>query len=183
MSPPYILTLPQETDEPIQTTTVADEDFSLPDSPPQKRRYLEPRFSVKPLGFAPTSIVHVQEWKEPGPYDRSVRRLKAVETSRQSIAAIIAAATAAAATAAAATSAETPTDAPGVDNTSRKSSKSSKKHRTKEEKEGIKEKRLMKLVGAIVVKCMSKYRHEMDHDVFKKHAKEVSVPMERICLG
>ena len=35
------------------------------------------------------------------------------------------------------------------------------------------EKRLLKLVGAVVVKCMSKYQSQMDHDVFKKHAKQV----------
>lgn len=36
-----------------------------------------------------------------------------------------------------------------------------------------KEKRLVKLVGAVVVNCMSKYSKSMDHDEFKKHAKEV----------
>lgn len=35
------------------------------------------------------------------------------------------------------------------------------------------EKRLLKLVGAVVVKTMSKYRGRMDVDTFKKHAKEV----------
>lgn len=35
------------------------------------------------------------------------------------------------------------------------------------------EKRLVKLVGAVVVKTMSKYRARMDVDTFKKHAKEV----------
>ena len=35
------------------------------------------------------------------------------------------------------------------------------------------EKRLLKLVGAVVVKTMSKYRTRMDVDTFKKHAKEV----------
>jgi SRI (Set2 Rpb1 interacting) domain len=51
--------------------------------------------------------------------------------------------------------------------------KKEKKHQTPEEKEANKEKRLQKLVGAVVVKCMSKYQKQMDHDVFKKHAKEV----------
>lgn len=50
---------------------------------------------------------------------------------------------------------------------------SSKKKMTAEEKEALKEKRLLKLVGAVVVKCMSKYQKEMDHELFKKHAKEV----------
>lgn len=35
------------------------------------------------------------------------------------------------------------------------------------------DKRLLKLVGDVVVKYMSRYRDEMDHEVFKKHAKEV----------
>lgn len=51
---------------------------------------------------------------------------------------------------------------------------SGRKHReTPEQKEANKEKRLLKLVGAVVVKCMSKYAQQMEHDVFKKHAKEV----------
>jgi [histone H3]-lysine36 N-trimethyltransferase len=49
-----------------------------------------------------------------------------------------------------------------------------KKAMTAEEKEALKEKRLQKLVGAVVVKCMSKYQKQMDHELFKKHAKEVS---------
>ncbi len=48
-----------------------------------------------------------------------------------------------------------------------------KKPETSEQKEANKEKRLLKLVGAVVVKSMSKYAKSMEHDVFKKHAKEV----------
>ena len=40
-------------------------------------------------------------------------------------------------------------------------------------REDEREKRLLKLVGAVVVKTMSKYRTRMDVDTFKKHAKEV----------
>jgi histone-lysine N-methyltransferase SETD2 len=36
-----------------------------------------------------------------------------------------------------------------------------------------KDKQLLKLVGEVVVKYMSRYREQMDHDTFKKHAKEV----------
>ena len=43
-------------------------------------------------------------------------------------------------------------------------------------REEIKEKRLLKLVGAVVVKCMSKYSGKMENDVFKKYAKEVRFP-------
>ncbi|KAK0447892.1 uncharacterized protein EV420DRAFT_864399 [Desarmillaria tabescens] len=49
-----------------------------------------------------------------------------------------------------------------------------KKAETFEQKEANKEKRLLKLVGAVVVKCMSKYAKSMEHDVFKKHAKELT---------
>lgn len=44
-----------------------------------------------------------------------------------------------------------------------------------EEKEALKEKRMMKLVGPVVVKCMSSHAKSMDHDTFKKYAKEVRI--------
>lgn len=40
--------------------------------------------------------------------------------------------------------------------------------------EDNREKRLLKLVGAVVVKTMSKYRARMEVDTFKKHAKELT---------
>lgn len=43
-------------------------------------------------------------------------------------------------------------------------------------KEASKEKRLIKLVGAVVVKSMSKYAKVLGKDDFKKYAKEVSWP-------
>ncbi|KIY47634.1 hypothetical protein FISHEDRAFT_66005 [Fistulina hepatica ATCC 64428] len=49
-----------------------------------------------------------------------------------------------------------------------------RKTRTPEQKEALKEKQLLKLVGAVVVKCMSKYSKAMDHDTFKKYAKELT---------
>lgn len=49
-----------------------------------------------------------------------------------------------------------------------------RKTQTTEEKEANKEKRLLKLVGAVVVKCMSKYSKQLDHDQFKKYAKELT---------
>jgi histone-lysine N-methyltransferase SETD2 len=60
------------------------------------------------------------------------------------------------------------------------STKPAKKGQTKEEKEANKEKRLLKLVGSVVVKCMSKYQKQMDHEQFKKHAKEVCINQSRI---
>lgn len=56
----------------------------------------------------------------------------------------------------------------------RKKTKGPKKVLTPEEKEANKEKRLLKLVGAVVVKCMSKYAKSLNHDLFKKHAKELT---------
>ena len=52
--------------------------------------------------------------------------------------------------------------------------KGKKKALSAEEVEQLKEKKLLKLVGAVIVKCLSKHRDRMDHDTFKKHAKEVS---------
>lgn len=54
--------------------------------------------------------------------------------------------------------------------------KAKKKNLTSEEKEALKEKKLLKLVGAVVVKSMSKYSKQIDRDTFKKHAKEVRPP-------
>lgn len=48
-----------------------------------------------------------------------------------------------------------------------------KKELSTEEKEALKEKKLLKLIGAVVVKTMSKYQKQMDHEAFKKYAKEV----------
>lgn len=53
--------------------------------------------------------------------------------------------------------------------------KASEVKQAREGKQLLKEKRLLKLVGAVVVKCMSKYQKQMDHDTFKKYAKEVRI--------
>ncbi|KAJ7353320.1 histone methyltransferase [Mycena albidolilacea] len=57
--------------------------------------------------------------------------------------------------------------------------RSQKKVQTPEEKEANKEKRLLKLVGAVVVKCMSKYGKSLERDSFKKHAKELIADKEK----
>lgn len=46
-------------------------------------------------------------------------------------------------------------------------------HRSAAEDEARKEKRLAKLVGEVVVKSMSKYKEQMEHETFKRYAKEV----------
>lgn len=67
----------------------------------------------------------------------------------------------------------------------RKKSSSSSKHKkmSKEDKEANKEKRLLKLIGSVVVKCMSKHKDQMDHDQFKKYAKEVRSSLRWRCCG
>ena len=55
----------------------------------------------------------------------------------------------------------------------RKEKEKKKPGLSKEEKEALKEKKLKKLVGATVVKTMSKYQKYLDHEQFKKYAKEV----------
>jgi hypothetical protein len=40
-----------------------------------------------------------------------------------------------------------------------------------------KEKKLTKMVGDVVVRAMSKYKEQMEHDTFKRYAKEVSRTM------
>ncbi|KAF7324844.1 Histone methyltransferase [Mycena kentingensis (nom. inval.)] len=57
----------------------------------------------------------------------------------------------------------------------RKKSSSSKKTQTPEEREANKNKRLLKLVGAVVVKCMSKYGRGLEREKFKKYAKEALI--------
>ncbi|KAH8112060.1 hypothetical protein DFH11DRAFT_1512097 [Phellopilus nigrolimitatus] len=57
----------------------------------------------------------------------------------------------------------------------RSKDKSKKKELSLEEKEKRKSKKLMKLVGTVVVTYLSKYRYQMDHEVFKKHAKQLTL--------
>ncbi|EIW56542.1 SET domain-containing protein [Trametes versicolor FP-101664 SS1] len=61
----------------------------------------------------------------------------------------------------------------------RKAAKARHKKLSKEEREANKEKRLLKLIGAVVVRCMSKYKDQMDHDLFKKYAKETIAEKEK----
>ena len=129
--------------------------------------------NIKPLGKSQTKNSTLPT---PSPKIEVPSGKNANQFSRESIQAIIAAAAEAeAAKEAAAAVAASVESAKAVDNGngSRKKQKTSKKGLTLEEKEANREKRLLKLVGAVVVKCMSKYSKSMDHDLFKKHAKEV----------
>lgn len=72
----------------------------------------------------------------------------------------------------------------------RKADKAAKADRVKkkgpglsaEEKEKLKEKRLLKLVGEVVVKCMSKYAKGLSKEMFKKYAKEVRLYLSTIAI-
>jgi hypothetical protein len=114
---------------------------------------------------------------------RQQSQVEAIPTSRQPSRQVIAQVIAAASAAVAADTAKPPAPTGAdqdVKGSKHKSSSKSKRPQTKEEKEATKEKRLQKLVGAVVVKCLSKHSKQMDHDVFKKNAKEVRL-QKAIC--
>jgi hypothetical protein len=108
------------------------------------------------------------------PINHSFRPTETFQQRRESIQAIIeqaAAAEVAAAEVAAANAAAEKQRAEAK--AARKKVKPSKKTLTSQEKEANKEKRLQKLIGAVVVKCMSKYAKTLNRELFKKYAKEV----------
>lgn len=100
------------------------------------------------------------------------------KAKQESIKAIIASAAESAAAAeaalAAAAAEEAAKAAAAEEKAARRKERSQRKAMTAEDKEANKEKRLLKLVGAVVVKCMSKHSKSFDRDSFKRHAKEVS---------
>ncbi|OJT15697.1 Histone-lysine N-methyltransferase, H3 lysine-36 specific [Trametes pubescens] len=131
------------------------------------------------MKYESTPIVYA-----PDPYRLELNRRAAEARRQQDVAKIIAAA-AAAATA----EANKPKPEPKASSSrkshrdraererereARKAAKAKHKKLSKEEREANKEKRLLKLIGAVVVKCMSKYKDQMDHDLFKKYAKELT---------
>lgn len=142
--------------------------------------YENAKIDIKPLG---TKASTATKFGKPIIIQTTEPKSRNTQFSRESIQAVIAAAAEAAAAeeeaaaaaviSAAAALAEVKSN--GGASGSRKKHKPLKKIQTVEEKEANKEKRLLKLVGAVVVKCMSKYSKSMDHDMFKKHAKEVSI--------
>ncbi|CAA7262089.1 unnamed protein product [Cyclocybe aegerita] len=111
----------------------------------------------------------------------AARRKRAEEEriSKQSIKDIIASAAEAAAAeeaavAAAAAEAKAKAEVAAEKAARRKERALKKATMTPEEKEKNKEKRLLKLVGEVVVKCMSKHSKTFDRDSFKKHARELT---------
>ncbi|KDQ55897.1 hypothetical protein JAAARDRAFT_132908 [Jaapia argillacea MUCL 33604] len=162
-----------------ETVTVVYEDNT--ESRPIKRSrvddlMVETKLDIKPLGFSsrPLPTPNYASYVVITPLPTATRRVGGIQQTRNDIAAIIAAATAAAAAAPKAP-ASAEQSGNGESSSSKKSkSGNGKKKMSKEEKEALKMKRLLKLVGAVVVKCMSKYQGQMDHDLFKKHAKELT---------
>ena len=49
-----------------------------------------------------------------------------------------------------------------------------RKRQKRDDEDSKKEKRLKILVGDVVVRSMSKYREQMEHETFKRYAKEVN---------
>lgn len=186
---------------PAQDTGDEDpgEDWASPPSlPPEERQpkrsklddLVGAEFVLKPLGFAPTRQFNSNSHRAPSLYDlheQEVLRsqemhLARLERSKADAAAIIAAA--AAAQKAAEERAIVEAAAAAEEQNKEEERKAERERRRKERKdkhepgqghgrEDEREKRLLKLVGAVVVKTMSKYRTRMDIDTFKKHAKEV----------
>jgi histone-lysine N-methyltransferase SETD2 len=66
------------------------------------------------------------------------------------------------------------------ESSSRKRQKTSHRPLTAEE-ERRKEKRLTVLIGEVVVNSMSKYKEQMEHETFKRYAKDVSISSHSFC--
>lgn len=176
---------------------------SPPSPPPDDRQpkrsklgdLVEAECAIKPLGFAPTrqfnpnsqrAFYELHEQEALRSQEMHLARLARRERSKAEAAAIIAAA--AAAQKAAEERAIVEAAAAAEKQNKEEERKAERERRRKERKEGAekrhghgqghgqedeREKRLLKLVGAVVVKTLSKYRTRMDVDTFKKHAKEV----------
>jgi hypothetical protein len=163
---------------------------------------VEVECAIKPLGFSSTRTFSPNSHPPPPPHRgflqldsgfsraqlmEQAARLARLERTKAETAAIIAAAAAAQkeaeeralVEAAAAAEEQTKEEERNAERERRRKERKErergekKRHHDDRDREDNREKRLLKLVGAIVVKTMSKYRTRMDVDVFKKHAKEV----------
>lgn len=120
---------------------------------------------LKPLGFSASRVIIKTTNDISVPESAAVTRKKTLAESRQEIQEVIEAASRAAAEAQKAAE-----EAAKVGQTQKaesrpNSTRSSSRKETIEEREARREKKLLKLVGAIVVKCMSKHQKRMDHDI------------------
>ncbi|KAI0742842.1 hypothetical protein C8Q80DRAFT_1107924 [Daedaleopsis nitida] len=143
-------------------------------------KWVPPSEHIRPK--TPPPVEFTPAYFAPTEYEKTMAH-RAAEVQRQKdVASIIAAAAKAAEEAAKSKppppepKAKQPKQSSSTSHRSHRKKSSSSKHKklSKEEKEALKEKRLLKLIGAVVVKCMSKYKDQMDHDSFKKYAKELT---------
>jgi [histone H3]-lysine36 N-trimethyltransferase len=147
----------EEITQPEPRTKFISRDPPKPENYHRKRRFVE----YSPGELKPQAVQTIIQMEKDRLHQKSVREI------------ITAAADAAAAEEAAAIAEAKAKAYAAAEKAARKKEKSTKISLTAEEQEANKEKRLLKLIGAVVVKCMSKYSKSFDHDAFKKHAKEV----------
>ena len=138
----------------------------------KKRRVTEPPLlpSVEPPSVIPTTTTWGDEQRA------HVLKMAVMKDAAKAIIASAAEAAQAEEAAAAAVAAQAKLKAAEAEDKARRRKERAERKalgKTTEDKEANKEKRLMKLVGAVVVKCMSKHSKSFDRDSFKKHAKDV----------
>ncbi|KZT23009.1 SET domain-containing protein [Neolentinus lepideus HHB14362 ss-1] len=170
-----------EEEDKSSSTTVYEPEESRPSKRSRLEDLVEVKLDIKPLGTKAAPVSRTSMLVRTASMSMPAQPPPRYRSEQEQLAAIIAAAAAdmeAEAEAAAKAAAEAA--AAAEESLKRKSSSRphshshSHKKQSKEEREALKEKRLQKLVGAIVVKCMSKYSKQIDHDLFKRHAKELT---------
>ncbi|TFY70770.1 hypothetical protein EVG20_g2227 [Dentipellis fragilis] len=144
------------------TFTLAPPTMSRP--PLSKSSVSEPLFNDKPTWFDPAVA------SKPKLDAAAIIAAAAAEQARQEAEAAAAAAKAAEEAAKKAARSKESKE----ERERRRRERKEKDKKRKADKEANKDKRLLKLVGAVVVKCMSKYRSQMEVETFKKHAKELT---------
>lgn len=126
--------------------------------------------TIKPLGF--TTTTYTAAFRHPSPVvESSIPESRSTKPTKADIAAIIASATTTAANIA---STKLP---PAPDKEKKERDPGGRSSRPKESSsrpKATKEQRLLKLIGPIVVKCMSKYQSQLEHNTFKKQAKKLT---------
>ncbi|KAF7373580.1 Histone methyltransferase [Mycena sanguinolenta] len=196
---PKRVIVPKEEEEEETNVVIPTSYAPLPRSPSPyfivKRRRLSIEIKQSDYHIVPGSAPIGKRWAggeatstpkpipKPIPYQPPPPKGPSREETQAELATIIAAAVAqkaaedAAAIEAAAAAAAA---AQAAKNASREHKRKHRSHRkekakeTPEEKEANREKRLLKLIGAVVVKSMTKYGKSLERDSFKKHAKELT---------
>ncbi|KDR78396.1 hypothetical protein GALMADRAFT_65042 [Galerina marginata CBS 339.88] len=166
---------PTESESPIFTPELRRKFFAVKvDDSRRKRRMVEP------VERGPSPETQARMAAHDGQMKELERKQKEMRESVKAIIASAAEAAAAEEAAAAAAAAQAKLKAAtAAEKAARKKDRAQKKTLTPEDKEANKEKRLMKLVGGVVVKCMSKYSKSFDRESFKKHAKEIIADKEK----